>query len=106
MGDVRLDLSELKVSRLNLHSGVGSIRVTLPERGSLEGQIDGGIGDIRITVPEGVQARFRVERGLGDVTIGSRFNRRGDYYETEGFSRAESYVELDIDIGIGSITIH
>lgn len=105
-GDVRLDLSELKVSHLDLHSGIGSIRVTLPERGSLEGRIDGGIGDIRITVPEGVQARFRVERGLGDVTIGSRFNRRGDYYETEGFGRAESYIELDVDIGIGSITIH
>lgn len=104
-GDVRLDLSELRVSDLKLDAGVGSVHVTLPRRGSVKARIDGGIGDVRVTIPEGVQARFRVDRGIGDLTVGSRFKRRGDYYETEGFSRAESYIELEIDIGIGSITV-
>jgi hypothetical protein len=104
-GDVRLDLSELRVSQLDLHAGVGSTRVTLPERGTVKGRVDGGIGDIQITVPDGVQARFQVERGIGDLTIGGRFKRQGDYYETEDFSRAESYIELEVDIGIGSVTI-
>lgn len=106
VGEARLDLSELRVNHLNLHSGIGSLYVTLPERGTLEGRIDGGIGDVHITVPRGVEARFRVDRGIGDLTTGSRFSRRGDYYETENFGRAESYIELDVDIGVGNVTIH
>ncbi len=105
-GEVQLDLYDLRVSYLDVHLGAGEIDLTLPERGTVKGSVDGGIGSITINVPQGVQARFRVERGLSDLTIGSRFSRRGDYYETNDFSRAESYIEMDIDIGIGDITIH
>jgi hypothetical protein len=104
-GDVRIDLSDLRVGVLNLHSGVGSVNVTLPRRGSVKARVDSGVGDLRITIPEGAQARIRVDRGVGDLNIAGRFKRRGDYYETEDFSRAESYIELDVDMGVGSITI-
>jgi hypothetical protein len=105
VGDVRLDLSNLRVSDLNLHSGVGSVQVTLPGQGASQVRIDGGIGDINVTIPLGAQARFRVDRGISDLTVGSRFERRGDYYETEGFSTAESFIDIEIDIGIGNITV-
>lgn len=105
VGDVRLDLADLRVSDLRLDSGVGAVRVTLPRRGMVKARVDGGIGDIQITIPEGVQARVKVDRGIGDLTIGNRFKRRGDYYETEGFSGAESFIELEVDIGIGSVTL-
>jgi hypothetical protein len=105
VGDVRLDLSDLKVSDLELDSGIGSVHVTLPQRGAVEARIDNGVGEVRINVPEGVQARIKVDRGIGDLSIGSRFGRHGDYYETENFSRAESYIDLEVDTGIGSVTI-
>jgi hypothetical protein len=106
VGEVDLDLSELLVSELKLDAGVGEVRVTMPRRGGVEASVKGGVGDIRITIPEGVQARFQVDRGIGDLTVGGRFTRRGDYYETEDLSRAESFIELDIDIGVGSVTVH
>lgn len=105
VGDVRLDLSELRVGEFNLDSGAGAVEVTMPRRGTVNARVDGGIGDVRINLPEGVQARVRVDRGIGDLKIGSRFNRRGDYYETEEFSSAESFIDLQVDIGVGSITI-
>jgi len=105
VGDVRLDLSELRVGEFNLDSGAGAVEVTMPRRGTVNARVDGGIGDVRINIPEGVQARVRVDRGIGDLKIGSRFNRRGDYYETEEFSSAESFIDLQVDIGVGSITI-
>jgi hypothetical protein len=106
VGEAQLDLADLRVSYLNLHLGIGSTDLTLPERGTVKGSVDGGIGDITINVPRGMQARFHVDRGLSDLTVGSRFVRRGDYYETEDFNRTESYIEMDVDIGIGDITIH
>jgi len=105
VGEIDLDLSELLVSELKLDAGVGEVRVTMPRRGGVEASVKGGVGDIRITIPEGVQARFQVDRGIGDLTVGGRFTRRGDYYETEGLSGAESFIDLDIDIGVGSVTV-
>jgi hypothetical protein len=105
LGETWLDLSDLRVSDLNLDSGAGSVDLVLPRRGSVRAMVDGGIGDLRISIPEGVEARISVDRGLGDLTIASRFERRGDYYESEGFSGAESYVDLEIKIGVGAITI-
>jgi hypothetical protein len=105
VGEAQLDLSDLRVSDLDLKSGVGSVEVTMPRRGTVRAKVDGGIGDIRITIPDGVQARISVDRGIGDLNVGSRFRRRGDFYETEGFSNAESFIDLKIDIGIGGVTV-
>ena len=105
VGDVRLDLSDLKVGELELDSGVGSVDLTLPRRGTLRAKVDGGVGDVNITVPEGAQARLRVDRGIGSLNVGSRFKRRGDFYETEGFNSAESFIDLEIDIGVGTVSV-
>jgi hypothetical protein len=105
VGETRLDLSDLRVSDFRLDSGVGSVDVTMPRRGTVRAVVDGGVGDIRIDIPEGVQARVRVDRGIGDLKIGNRFERHGDYYETESFGGAESFIDLEIDIGVGSVTV-
>jgi hypothetical protein len=105
VGDVRLDLSDLRVTDLNVDSGIGAITLTLPRRGAVKARVDGGIGDVRITIPEGVEARIRVDRGLSSLNIDDRFRRRGDYYETEDLSGAESFIDLEIDTGIGSVTV-
>lgn len=106
VGDVAFDLSDLKVSDFKLDAGVGSVQVTMPERGSVRAQVNGGVGDIRITIPTRVQARIHVDRGLGNLDVGSRFKRRGDYYETENWDNAESYIDMQVDLGIGNVTIH
>jgi hypothetical protein len=105
VGDVQVDLSDLRVSDLTLDSGVGSINLTLPRRGTVNARVDGGIGDVRVTIPEGVQARIQVDRGIGDVNVDDRFIRRGDVYESEELSGAESFIDLQVDLGIGSVTI-
>lgn len=105
VGDVRLDMSDLNVGSLELDSGIGSVDVTMPEQGAVRARIDGGIGDIQVTIPPGAQARISVEQGIGDSNISSRFEQRGDYYQTEGYTGAESFIVLEIGLGIGSITV-
>jgi hypothetical protein len=105
VGEARLDLSDLLVTDLNLNSGVGAVEVTLPRRGMVEANVDGGVGEVVINIPEGREARIRVERGIGGVDVDSRFERRGDFYETDGVDSAESYIDLEVNVGVGSITI-
>lgn len=105
VGEAQLDLSDLRVSELVVHSGVSSVEVILPQRGTTEVRIDGGLGDVSVEIPPGTPARFKVDRGLSGLSVDSRFKRQGDYYETDDFTREESYVYMEIDMGIGNITI-
>jgi hypothetical protein len=105
VGDISLDLLEIRASDIRVDIGVGSLDVTLPRRGMVKARVDGGIGDLRIRIPEGVPARIWVDRGLGDLRMDGRFKKRGDRYETEDFSRIEGYIELWVDFGIGSLRI-
>jgi hypothetical protein len=105
VGNVRLDLSDLRGGSLELDSGIGSVDVIMPQEGAFRATINGGVGDITVTIPPRAQARVSVDSGIGDVNIASRFERRGDYYETEGFSSAESFILLEIDVGVGTTTV-
>jgi hypothetical protein len=105
IGDARLDLSELRVDELIVDWGIGSVEVVLPEQGATDVRIDGGLGDLTVEIAPGMPARFKVDRGISDLKVSDRFKRHGDYYETDDFDRQESYVYMEIDMGIGSVTV-
>lgn len=105
VGDVEIDLTDLRVTDLRVDAGIGTTEVTMPRRGTIQARVDGGIGDVRIDIPEGMPARISVDRGISGLDIASRFQRRGDYYETSNYDQAESYLNLEIDVGIGNVTI-
>jgi hypothetical protein len=105
VGDVEIDLTDLRVTDLRVDAGIGTTEVTMPRRGTIQARVDGGIGDVRIDIPEGMAARISVDRGISGLDIASRFQKRGDYYETSNYDQAESYLNLEIDVGIGNVTI-
>ena len=44
--------------------------------------------------------------GLGTIHVGqARFPRQEGYFQSPGFSEATDRLELDIDGGVGSVTI-
>jgi hypothetical protein len=69
-------------------------------------RVNGGVGNIVVEIPTGVAANIRLDRGLGNVSVDERrFPRSGDHYLSEGFATAERKLELDIDGGVGNITV-
>lgn len=101
----QLKLNGLKLKRLSLNAGVGETEVTLPETGNYEVTIKGGIGAIKVQVPESMEARVRVDGGLGAVHVGGRYEQQGKYYVTKGYAHADDRAEIEIDGGVGAITI-
>lgn len=101
----RLDLQRLDVTRLTVNAGVGEVHISLPEAGRYDVTVDGGVGSLRIDVPEGMEARLRVDRGLGALDVASRFRPQGVYYVTPGYEDADARADIDVDGGVGSITI-
>lgn len=105
MGQATLDLSGLRVTRLELDGGIGTTTVTLPAQGRVVASVDGGIGTVTVIVPDGMAMRIESDTGLGRVSLPGGLARDGDAYESPDYSTAENRVDLDVRGGIGNITV-
>jgi hypothetical protein len=106
IGSVSLDLSALTVTLIDINAGVGSVNLTAPKTGATKIKINGGVGSATITIPPGVAARIRADSGLGGIRIDeTRFPKSGKMYESADFASATNKIEVEVDGGVGSITI-
>jgi len=105
IGESTLDLRQLQLESLNINAGVGETTVHLPRRGGYEGSIDGGVGEILVHVPRDLAIRIQVDTGIGSVNADRHFARSGNTYSSPGYETAAQRVELQIDAGIGTISI-
>ncbi len=105
VGTSRLDLTELNVTSLQLEMGVGAATVLLPRRGRPRVRIDGGVGNLVVRVPAAMPARIEARSGLGRVSVDGTYDREGDVYTSPGFATASERIELEIEGGVGFITV-
>ena len=105
-GEAVIDLSDLNLSGGSLDVGVGSAEVSLPDSGRFRLRINGGVGSLTIIASREIALRAQVNTGIGSFNNSSRLRSVGDNtYETDGFSSAGNAITLDIDVGVGSVTI-
>jgi hypothetical protein len=104
VGQMDLDLSELRISSLDVNLGVGQTTVTLPVR-DIEGKIEGGVGQMIIEVPRDAGVRIEVDNGLTAVSIPSDFDHQKDTYTSSNYNDAEVHIVLDLRQGIGSLVV-
>jgi hypothetical protein len=103
----KLDLSGVRLSGLDLQVGASATELSLPAgEGTTRVKIEAGAASVDIRIPPEAEARIRWEGGLSSLTVdGSRFNRSGSTYETNGFAAAADKLDIDIEAGVGSVTI-
>ena len=104
--ETRLDLSVLHVADLWLKTGASSTEVMLPSNaGSTRVRIEAGAASVSLRVPDGVAARIRAT-GLVNVEVDTRrFPRAGDAYESSDYATAANKVDIDAQMGAGSIKV-
>ncbi|MBI5651857.1 MAG: hypothetical protein HZC40_15685 [Chloroflexi bacterium] len=106
IGNVNLDLGALTVTSLDINAGVGSVSALAPKTGATKIKINGGVGNATITIPPGVAAHIRADSGLGGIRIDeTRFPKAGKIYESADFASAANKIEIEVDGGVGSVTI-
>ncbi len=105
--DCHLDLQALKVTRLRLDTGASSTDVTLPAHaGYTEVNGSSGAASVVFRVPEGVAARIRTHGGLASTTVNRRrFPRVGSAYESPDYETAENRIDLQFEMGLGSVDV-
>lgn len=104
---MEFDLTELQVTFLDLDTGASSTRLLLPSQaGATLVEIEAGAASVEIQVPQGVAARIRIKDGISAVDIDqARFPRLEGLYQSSDYPSAANRVDINIDAGVGRISI-
>jgi hypothetical protein len=102
-----VDLAELLVRRLELHSGAAETRIRLPRAaGETLVRTDTGVASLTIEVPPGAAARIRSSMSLGRVDVDpSRFPRTAEGWQSPEFETAPNRADIEVRGGMGSVTV-
>ncbi len=102
-----LDLADLLVSDLRLHTGASATEVTLPAHAGLTTvKIEAGAASVEVKVPGGVAARIQSSGGLAAIDIDTtRFPGSGSHYQSPDFDSATNKADVRIEAGVGSVRV-
>jgi len=102
-----LDLRDLKLSSLELHTGASGTRVALPRAAGVTAvRAEAGAAELVFEVPDGVAARIRSRMVLGSTQIDQgRFPPTAQGYESVDYATAQNRVDIDVQGGVGSLRV-
>lgn len=102
--DTDFNLSDFKVEKLHIESGVSNINLVLPQYNS-KIIIDTGVSNIDITIPKNVGAIVNIDSGIAIKDLDD-FIKRNDTYISHNYNESEFKTEIEIDSGVSHIDIH
>ena len=106
VGESDLALDGLALQNLTVNSGVGEATIDLTGtwEESFDVKINGGVGELTVYLPENVGLRVEANTGIGSLVVNG-LQRDGDVYTNAAYGESGVTIMLDIDGGIGEITV-
>lgn len=105
-GEAQLDLGSLNLRSVSIQMGVGSLNLDLRGRPQHDYNvhIQGGIGEAIVRLPAGAGVYANASGGIGEVKARG-LRKEGDHWENDSWATAKVKVRVDVQGGIGSITL-
>ncbi|MBT3390496.1 MAG: hypothetical protein HN413_08800 [Chloroflexi bacterium] len=105
--DTHLDLSAVQLTELKIQTGASATQVDLPAQAEFTRvKVSAGVASVTLNVPAGVAARVNVDGGLLGVDVDlARFPKVGGVYQSADYETAAQRVEINVDAGVGSISV-
>lgn len=102
-----LNLSGMRVTRLNADHGVGNMLVNATGQriDDLHILVDGGVGKTKILLPHSVGVRVDCETGIGSVAADNELHEEHGIYVNDAYGETEATIDVTIETGIGSIEL-
>lgn len=101
-----LDLTPLRIRRLELHTGASDTTMKLPAQGRTDVRVECGFAQVAIEVPAGVAANVKGGVWLGKTEVDqARFPKTADGWRSPDFETAEDRVEIAISGGFGTVIV-
>jgi hypothetical protein len=108
LGDLTVDLRDLRLDKISARTGMGKLSVIGPTRGAVRLYLRTGAGEIELEVPHGVDAKLRLKRGeLSTLTLDEeRFQPVGENrYIVTGSGKARASMEVTIETAAGDVCL-
>ena len=102
-----IDLKDVLATRVALKTGASSTNVTMPAHGVSLLDVEAGAASINIRVPETSAARIRAKNSVMALHVDTdRFPRLDSgMYQSSNFETAADRSEINIEAGLGSISV-
>ena len=102
-----MDLTDVLASEIRLQTGASNSNVTLPARGASHLDLEAGAASVNIRIPNGVSGRVRIKEGLTSLNIDTTRFPQVDtrLYQSADYDTAENRAEINIEAGVGSISV-
>ncbi len=101
--DTDCNLSDFKVEKLYIESGVSNINLVIPQYDS-KIIIDTGVSNIDIAIPKNVGASLSIDSGIAIKDLDDFIKRNGTYI-SHNYNESEFKTEIEIDCGVSNIDI-
>ena len=104
---MNIDLTEVQATRFDLKTGASSTNVTMPAHGASSLDVESGAASLNIRVPEAAAARIRVKDSVMTLNVDTnRFPRLDSrIYQSPNFDTATDRSEINIESGLGSVSV-
>jgi hypothetical protein len=106
---VDADLSDIRVRDVQVKTGASAVAVRLGDVPTGERvstlAVKAGVSSVRILLPRDAEARIAAQTGLVANDVGGRFERRGETWQTPGYSSAGKTWDIRTEAGVGSVSI-
>ncbi|MCL5996035.1 MAG: DUF5668 domain-containing protein [Chloroflexi bacterium] len=102
-----IDLTDLRVSDVHVSTGASSTTLTVPSNaGYTRVRLEAGAASIKVRVPGGVAAQVRSHSGVSSINVDqTRFPGSGNVYQSPDYATAVNKVDIDIQMGAGSVDV-
>lgn len=104
---LNIDLKDVLATFIQLKTGASNSNVTMPGRGVSLLEVEAGVASVGIRIPEATAARIRVKEGVTSVDVDTnRFPRLDTgLYQSSNFDGAADRAEINIEAGLGSVSV-
>ena len=105
--EVHLNLTDLHITDLKVETGASSVDILLPNEVTVTRvEIKAGASSLKVRVPDNVAARIQVKGGLMAAQVDNdRFPKRNGVYQSPNYETAPCRVDINADLGVGTIKI-
>lgn len=102
-----LELNGIQLDSLSIDSGVGESVIDLSGewKKDFPVDLDLGVGDVTIILPKQTGVKLKVSKGIGLLSAKDFINQSNGVYVNEAYEDADVTIEVDIDIGVGNVTV-
>jgi hypothetical protein len=103
VGNLVVDLSDVKVKESTTGMAVGQTILTLPKAGSSKGKVQVALGELVIRVPKGTHIILHTHLGAVTKQLPEGYTFTDNTIESA--AKGDNIVELNVDIGMGSLVV-